>query len=110
MLKLEPAGPRLGHPALSVGLVVVHPLVVPEGSTAYDIDDDEDDEDDNVDDGSLPPAALHARKDASLARVALEAKLALIVVPAVAVEITHNHRRSSVGAPQCLVNITVATR
>jgi len=52
---LKPARPRLGHPALSIGFIVVHPSVIPEGSTADNVDDDKYDEDDNVDNGDFPP-------------------------------------------------------
>lgn len=59
-LELNPAWLRLLHSGLSIGLVVVDPFVVPEGSTGDAIHYDEDDQYNDVDDGDFPPALLQA--------------------------------------------------
>lgn len=107
-LELEPARSRLGHPGLAIGLIIVHSAVVPEGSTAYDIYNDEDDEDDNVDDRGLPPTMPEAGEDARFARVAIEAELLLVIAPSGAIHIINNHCSTS-WVPYGLIEICVAT-
>ena len=85
-LKLKPAAPSLGHPALHIGLVVVPPSVIPERGTANNVDDDKDDEDDDDDNRDLPPTVSDAGWDSSLARVTLKVVLLLVIVPSGAIK------------------------
>lgn len=57
---MNPARVRLLHSGLPIGLVVVDPFVVPEGSAGDAIHYDEDDQYDDVDDRDFPPALLQA--------------------------------------------------
>lgn len=77
---MYPARPRLLHPGLPIGLVVVDPFVVPEGRTRDAVHYDKDDEHDDVDDRDLPPALLQACQHTGLAGVAVVAELLLVVV------------------------------
>lgn len=109
-LELEQAGPRLGHPGLAVGLIVVDAAVVPEGGTADDVGDDEEDEDDDVDDGDLPPALLQAGQHPGLARVAGVAELALVVAPQGAVPVGTGGPASYDPHRLVLVGVTALVR
>ena len=85
-LKLKPAAPSLGHTALSIRLVIVHPSVIRECGTANNVDDDKDNEDDDDDNRYLSPTVSDAGWDSSLAQVTLKAELLLVIVPSEAIK------------------------
>ena len=57
---MQPTRLGLGHPCLAIGLIVVHPFIVPKSRIGNHIKDYEEDEHNNVDDRDLPPAVLNA--------------------------------------------------
>ena len=58
--EMHPSRLGLGHPCLAIGLIVVHPFIVPKGCIGDHIKDYKEDEDNNVDNRDLPPAVLKA--------------------------------------------------
>lgn len=76
----------LGVPLISGVSIIL--LVIPKGTTAYRVNNDDDNQKNNVDNGDLLPITLDIVKDTGLARLAIVAEFCGVIVPRVAIWIS----------------------